>query len=104
MQLINSAIYDKDVQARTMAKEETRKLKAQKRARVERAKVLRYAAQGAGVGVGKKPTTATADQQMSYPILVNGMPFRISHGGSKLIRISGACALLPLPFLWAQKG
>ena len=43
MQLINSAIYDKESQARIKAMEETRKLKEQKRTEREQARVLRYA-------------------------------------------------------------
>lgn len=98
MQLINSAIYDKDAQARTKAKEETRKLKTQKRAQVERAKVLRYA-QLAANRVPAVATVPTPGQGASvvggqgyqgYQILVNEIPFRISQGGSKLIRMSGA--------------
>lgn len=84
MQLINSAVYDKEAQARTKAMEETRKLKAQRRAEREQAKVLRYA-QAAGA------TVSTAAQPAApHQILVNDIPFKIARGGSKLIRMSSA--------------
>lgn len=81
MQLINSAVYDKEAQARTKAMEETRKIKAQQRAQREQTKVLRYAqAAGATVSTPAQPTT--------HQILVNDIPFKIARGGSKLIRVS----------------
>lgn len=84
MQLINSAVYDKEAQARAKAMEETRKAKALRRAEREHTKVLRYA-QGAA-GASTVPATA---QPAAHQILVNDVPFKIARGGSKLIRISG---------------
>ncbi|KAJ5581036.1 hypothetical protein N7450_007337 [Penicillium hetheringtonii] len=83
MQLINSAVYDKETQARAKAMEETRKAKALRRAEREQTKVLRYAQGTAAVG----PTPATA-QSAAHQILVNDVPFKIARGGSKLIRVS----------------
>jgi hypothetical protein len=88
MQLINSAIYDKETQARSKAIEETRRLKEQKRTEREQAKVLRYA-QGSGAALVSTPANPSAGHQ----ILVNEVPFKIARGGSKLIRISSACSL-----------
>lgn len=81
MQLINSAVYDKEAQARTKAMEETRKAKAQRRAQREQTKVLRYA-QAAGA------TVSTPAQPTAHQILINDVPFKIARGGSKLIRVS----------------
>lgn len=91
MQLINSAVYDRETQARTKALEDTRKLKAQKKAQAEEAKVLRYA-QGGG---GQFPPSSVASHpsatpSASYEISFNDIPFRITRGGSKLIRLSSA--------------
>lgn len=92
MQLINSAVYDKEKQARAKAMEETRKLKAQRRAEREQGKVLRYA-QAAGAGA----TVSTAAQPAAgHQILVNDIPFKIAHGGSKLVRLSSMRALRDL--------
>jgi hypothetical protein len=87
MQLINSAVYDKEKQARAKAMEETRKFKEQRRAEREQTKVLRYAAAGAGATVSTIAQPAAAHQ-----ILVNDIPFKITHGGSKLVRVSGTRA------------
>ncbi|OJJ31197.1 hypothetical protein ASPWEDRAFT_118466 [Aspergillus wentii DTO 134E9] len=90
MQLINSAVYDKETQARTKAMEESRKLKAQKKAQREEAKVLSYAQ-----GVSRQyppssvPSASTVAQPSAgYQIFFNDIPFRIAQGGSKLIRVS----------------
>ncbi|KKK17296.1 hypothetical protein P175DRAFT_0519945 [Aspergillus ochraceoroseus IBT 24754] len=92
MQLINSAIYDKDAEKRVKALEETRKAKSLKRAQIEQDKVLRYA-----LGVSSKfpsssmPQVSTAGEPSAeHQILVNDIPFKVSRGGSKLIRISSA--------------
>ncbi|KAF7182269.1 hypothetical protein CNMCM7691_001748 [Aspergillus felis] len=92
MQLINSAIYDKEAQARAKAMEQTRKAKAEKKTRIEQAKVLRYA-QGFG---RPHPATSVAPQvsattqpQGEYQVYLNDIPFRIAKGGSKLVRVSG---------------
>ncbi|KAJ5157793.1 uncharacterized protein N7482_008893 [Penicillium canariense] len=84
MQLINSAVYDKEKQARARAMEETRKVKALRRAEREQTKVLRYA-QAAGVGAS---VSTTAQPAAAHQILVNDVPFKITHGGSKLVRNS----------------
>ncbi|PLB37165.1 CCCH zinc finger protein [Aspergillus candidus] len=91
MQLINSAIYDKEAQARTKAMEETRQAKSRKKAHAEQTKVLRYAQ-----GFGRQHPASAAAPQMSttagpsaeYQVYFNDMPFRVSRGGSKLIRVS----------------
>ncbi|KAL2870079.1 CCCH zinc finger protein [Aspergillus lucknowensis] len=90
MQLINSAVYDKEAQKRVKALEETRKAKAQKKAQTERAKVLRFA-QGVSrqypVGTVRQ-VSATSESSGEYQIFLNDIPFRVSRGGGKLIRAS----------------
>lgn len=86
MQLINSAVYDKEKQARAKAMEETRKLKEQRRADREQTKVLRYAQGPAGASV------STSSQQ----IIVNDVPFKVVRGGSKLVRVSSMSHFKPL--------
>ncbi|KAL5357280.1 hypothetical protein BJX96DRAFT_144193 [Aspergillus floccosus] len=85
MQLINSAIYDKEAQARAKAMEESRKAKALKRTQIEQDKVLRYAQ---GVGHQYRPS-ATVEPSADYQVFLNDIPFRVSREGSKLIRVSG---------------
>lgn len=78
MQLINSAVYDKEKEARAKAMEESRKMKEQRHAQREEMKVLHYAQGPTGASV------STASQQ----ILVNDVPFKVMRGGSKLVRVS----------------
>ncbi|KAL2862021.1 hypothetical protein BJX68DRAFT_223679 [Aspergillus pseudodeflectus] len=90
MQLINSAVYDKEAQKRVKALEETRKAKAHKKAQIEQAKVLRFA-QGAGKQYRTGPVpqvTAAGEPSEEYQIFLNDIPFRVSPGGGKLIRVS----------------
>ncbi|KAJ6172626.1 hypothetical protein N7470_001693 [Penicillium chermesinum] len=79
MQLINSAVYDKETQLRAKAMEETRKLREKQRAEREQKKVLRYAQGGPGGA-----SVSTSAQQ----IIINDIAFKIARGGSKLIRAS----------------
>ncbi|OJI97882.1 hypothetical protein ASPVEDRAFT_37341 [Aspergillus versicolor CBS 583.65] len=89
MQLINSAVYDKEAEKRVKALEETRKAKAQKKAQAEQAKVLQFA-QGVGrqfpSSTPQVPATGTSSGE--YQIFLNDIPFRVSRGGGKLIRVS----------------
>ncbi|PWY89262.1 CCCH zinc finger protein [Aspergillus heteromorphus CBS 117.55] len=93
MQLINTSIYDQETQARTKAIEESRKTKQQKRAQVEQARVLNYA-QGFGraypAAFSAPQVAATAEPSAEHQVLVNDIPFRVSRGGSKLVRVSSA--------------
>jgi hypothetical protein len=65
--------------------EETRKLKAQKKAQREQAKIMRYAQ---GVGHGGPIGTDGVQPSTTYRIAVQGIPFQVAQGGSKLIRLS----------------
>ncbi|KAL4803014.1 hypothetical protein BDV18DRAFT_146086 [Aspergillus unguis] len=90
MQLINSAVYDKEAQKRVKALEETRKAKAQKKAHAEQAKVLQFA-QGAGrqfPASSAAQVSATGEPSGEYQIFLNDIAFRVSRGGGKLIRVS----------------
>lgn len=86
MQLINTSIYDKEVQARTKAIAETEKTKREKRAKAEEAKVMRYAQ---GVSLPSAQNSVT-NQPSSYQIYIHDAPFQVVRGGSKLIRQSSA--------------
>ncbi|OJJ46125.1 hypothetical protein ASPZODRAFT_67506 [Penicilliopsis zonata CBS 506.65] len=101
MQLINTAIYDQETQARTKAIEESRRLKTQKRAQLEEAKVLRYAQGAAGgrqfpVSVTSQPSTVATQTGGGHQIFVNDIPFKIARGGSKLLRVSSGDTLFAL--------
>ncbi|KAF7712794.1 Uncharacterized protein PECH_002624 [Penicillium ucsense] len=83
MQLINSAVYEKEKVARAKALEESRKVKTQRRAQREQAKVLQYAQAARGNAM----VSTMAQPGTAHQILVNDVPFKITHGGSKLVRV-----------------
>ena len=86
MQLINSAIFDKETRARAKAIEESRKLRAQKKAEREESKVLRHVQ-----AIGGQTSSAMQiglPRPSSYQILIQGIHFQVVQGGSKLIRLS----------------
>ncbi|WEW59322.1 hypothetical protein PRK78_004791 [Emydomyces testavorans] len=87
MQLINTAIYDQEAQARAKAIEETRRLQVRKRAEREKENVLRFAQRTGAPGLvaDKAGGGAPAD---SYRIMIDDIPFQVIKGGSKLIRLS----------------
>lgn len=93
MQLINSAIYDKEAQARTKAIAATQKGKQERRGKAEEAKVLRYA-QGARNPHVDAAVVSSAPGGVpsfaSYQIFIHDIPFQVARGGSKLIRQSSA--------------
>ena len=91
MQLINTAVYDKESQAKIKAIEESLKMRTQKKTEREEAQVMRHAQ-----GVGSHQPTAGVSQApggqprpTSYQILLHDIPFQVVKGGSKLIRVSG---------------
>lgn len=84
MQLINTAVYDKKVQERQKAMEETAQQKQLHRAEKERSRVMGHF----------QRTTAPSAQipgQAAAPriIEINGLQFRVAPDGSKLIRVLG---------------
>lgn len=86
LQLINSSVYEKEVQARTRAIEQTRRQNRALRDQRERAKLmshLQHVANGTGVGSTNSPATAN-----NHEIVVQGIRFVVAKNGSKLIKVS----------------
>ena len=81
MQLINSSVYDKEIQARNKAIEETRRQKALEKDQREKHRVERHL----------KALSSRAGQaaNISPEVLINGLRFQVADGGSKLVRIRG---------------
>jgi hypothetical protein len=92
MQLINSAIYDKEAQARTKAIAATQKGKQERRGKAEEAKVLRYAQGSRNPHVDATAASAPGGVSnfASYQVFIHDIPFQVAQGGSKLIRQSSA--------------
>lgn len=80
MQLINTAIFDKETQTRNKAIEETRKQKALRRDQREKQKIERHL---------KAHVAYSAATPAVHEITVNGLRFHVLDGGSKLARIRG---------------
>lgn len=78
-QLINPAVYEKERLARARDLENTRKLKAIRRDERERVKIQRHL---------QKYSRPTADQGQSHEVLIDGVAFRVSNGGSRLLKTS----------------
>ncbi|CRG91657.1 Zinc finger CCCH domain-containing protein C337,12 [Talaromyces islandicus] len=97
MQLINSAIYDKEAQARTKAIAATQKGKQERKGKAEEAKVLRYAQGARNPHVDATTTSAPGGVSnfASYQIFIHDIPFQVARGGSKLIRQSSATLASP---------
>ncbi|KAI5306912.1 hypothetical protein KEM56_006473 [Ascosphaera pollenicola] len=88
MQLINSALYQKEAEARTKAIDETRKQKARQRDEREKARVLHLAR---AVAKPTRPAPAVPGSSVApqtYSIVLHDIPFQVANGGSKLIRLS----------------
>ena len=81
MQLINSSVYDKETQARNRAIEETRRQKALQKDRREKQKIERH--------LDALTSRAGQATDVLHELLINGLRFHVTDGGSKLARIRG---------------
>lgn len=79
MQLINTNVYDKETQARTKAMAETRAQKARQKNRREMQKIQKFLVTAQ---LAEAPRTA-------HELVIEGLCFRVTHDGSKLIRVRG---------------
>ncbi|KAF2226633.1 hypothetical protein BDZ85DRAFT_256502 [Elsinoe ampelina] len=83
MQWTNAAVFDKKVQAKVQAMEETAKAKRQAKDDSLKNRVVEHV-----YGV-QTPSASVAPSTASREIIVNDLRFRVAHDGSKLIRIFG---------------
>lgn len=81
MQLINTNVYDKETQARTKAMAETRAQKARHKDRREMQKIQKFL-------VAVQSAEARAPQAV-HELAVEGLRFRVTNDGSKLVRVRG---------------
>jgi len=90
MQLINTSVYDKETQLRARAMEETRKLKAQQRDEREKSKISRHLHRIASQSVQPTgPSSTRGGTASTHEVTINGLHFRVTNGGSRLVRVSG---------------
>jgi hypothetical protein len=86
LQLINTSIFEKDSQKRAKAIEQTRQQKLKQRDEREKARFVRHLQRGGSHNTAPIPTTGTPGNQ---ELEVNGIRFRVTQGGSKLVKVPG---------------
>jgi hypothetical protein len=87
LQLINSAVYEKDSQSRTKAIEETRKAKLRQRNEREKAKLANFFSHQAMADAAAFANLP--GNSGKYEVEVEGIRFRVAKDGSKLIKLPG---------------
>lgn len=86
LQLINTSIFEKDAQKRAKAIEQTRQQKLKQRDERERTRFVRHLQRGNG----HNSSSARANETWGNQVLeVNGIRFRVTRGGSKLVKLPG---------------
>ena len=89
MQLINSNVYEKEVQKRNEAMRMTQSREINDKNQREKEQILQYfqthSTRGGGLTV-QSSNIATTDR---HTISINGSEYRVVQGGSKLARVSG---------------
>lgn len=90
LQLINTSVFEKDVQARASAIEQTQRQKRLQKEQMEKARVMNFLQHNASSvpPVASNPTTAAAGAP-KYEVTVDGIRFQITKRGSKLVRAPG---------------
>ncbi len=86
LQLINTSIFEKDSQKRAKAIEQTRQQKLKQRDERETAKLMRYLQRGNNINGTSMGATGVTNNNI---LDVNGIRFRVTHGGSKLVKVPG---------------
>ncbi len=89
LQLINSAVYEKESHNRAKAIEETRRLKMRQRDESEIAKLKGFVIHQARANPAMPTNTAGTGKSGRYEVDVDGIRFVVAKNGSKLIKISG---------------
>ncbi|KAH8675886.1 hypothetical protein BX600DRAFT_508085 [Xylariales sp. PMI_506] len=76
LQLINSAVFEKDAQSRANAIEQTQRQKRFQREHMEKSRVMNF-------------VNATSTTPSKHEITINGIRFQVTKQGSKLVRTPG---------------
>ena len=87
IQLINSSVFEKESQLRSKAMDETRRQKAHQKDQWEKYKIEMHL-QSLKAPTSQPSTSSLADvTSATHQIIINGLPFQVINGGSKLFRI-----------------
>ena len=86
LQLINSAIYEKEAQSRSNAIEQTHRHRQRQRDNREKSKLANFARQNTNhVGASSSASASAA----KFEITVDGIHFHVLKGGNKLVKLPG---------------
>jgi hypothetical protein len=86
LQLINTSIFEKDSQKRAKAIEQTRQQKLKQRDEREKARFNKHLQLGNNYnGASMRATSVAVNRELD----VNGIRFRVTQGGSKLVKVPG---------------
>ncbi|RFU24525.1 hypothetical protein B7463_g11818, partial [Scytalidium lignicola] len=97
LQLINTAVFEKNSQHRVKAIEETRMQKLKQRDEREKAKLSRHLQRvGSNIVTAGNVTSRPSDIPGVYEIDIQGIRFRVAKNGSKLVKVSGEEIQIPL--------
>lgn len=105
MQLINTSIYDKETKLRSRAIYETQRKKAQQFHEHERSKInkhLQRLAPKLNQVTGSSPVSDST--RIAHNVTINDIQFRVTNGGSKLVRVFGTATSLPNLHSWLLTG
>ncbi|RYP38144.1 hypothetical protein DL767_002661 [Monosporascus sp. MG133] len=84
LQLINSAIYEKEAQSRSNAIEQTHRHRQLQKDNREKSKLANFARQNANHVAASSSASASAPK---FEITVNGIHFHVLKGGNKLVKL-----------------
>ncbi|KAI6309080.1 hypothetical protein ACKVWM_003884 [Pyricularia oryzae] len=85
LQLINSAVYERESLARSIGAAEARRQKFKMLNQRERAKLLRHFQSGSHATMARPATNASATQ---YEVIIEGIKFHVAKNGSKLVKVA----------------
>ncbi|TLD23091.1 hypothetical protein PspLS_07383 [Pyricularia sp. CBS 133598] len=86
LQLINSAVYERESLARSIGAAEARRQKFKMLNQRERAKLLRHFQNGSSHAAMARPATNASATQ--YEVVIEGIKFHVAKNGSKLVKVA----------------
>ncbi|RYP73728.1 hypothetical protein DL771_003441 [Monosporascus sp. 5C6A] len=86
LQLINSAIYEKEAQSRSNAIEQTHRHRQLRKDNREKSKLANFARQNANHAAASSSASASAPK---FEITIDGIHFHVLKGGNKLVKFPG---------------
>ncbi|KAI9809048.1 MAG: hypothetical protein M1825_002337 [Sarcosagium campestre] len=88
-QLINASVYEKEISLRAHDLEESRKLKARRRDEREKSQISRHLKRLATQSRDSMtPTSIAAAPAKDFEININGHSFKVTAGGSRLVKVT----------------